>query len=311
MHPAEIVLKQCMGLKDNERVLVLGDTLSESVCVYFMEGAEQVKEDIKCEIDMHIMEPTGAHGKEPAQKIAHLLTKYNIVLLITTYSLSHTDARRNASRLGVRIASMPGITIDIMKRTLAVDYNEIKKRAEQMYAKFKDANYIRILTDKGTELEFKITNRNFLLDTGIYTEDGAFGNLPAGEICCAPVEDSAFGKLVIDGSMAPVGKVNKTTLYFKDGKVVSVEGDGKELLEKEFKKDNTIAEFGIGVNPNAKIVGNVLEDKKADGTIHIAIGDNSFFPEGHHKAQIHYNGIVKDPVVYVDGLLVIDHGKLL
>ena len=37
----------------------------------------------------------------------------------------------------------------------------------------------------------------------------------------------------------------------------------------------TVSEFGFGLNPHARLVGNVLEDEKCLGTCYIAIGDNT------------------------------------
>jgi leucyl aminopeptidase (aminopeptidase T) len=44
-------------------------------------------------------------------------------------------------------------------------------------------------------------------DTGILGEKGAFGNLPAGEACLAPVEGKTSGVAMIDGAMAGVGVI--------------------------------------------------------------------------------------------------------
>jgi leucyl aminopeptidase (aminopeptidase T) len=71
-----------------------------------------------------------------------------------------------------------------------------------------------------------------------------------------------------------------------------------------------VAEFGIGINPRAKITGNVLEDEKVLGTIHIAFGDNSGFG-GRIKVPSHQDGIVKNPDVWLDGKQLMKNGKLL
>jgi aminopeptidase len=65
------------------------------------------------------------------------------------------------------------------------------------------------------------------------------------------------------------------------------------------EKAHNIAEFGIGINPEARLIGNVLEDEKVGGTVHIALGDNSTFG-GDVIAGIHLDGIITKPRIFVD-----------
>ncbi|MBW3011195.1 aminopeptidase, partial [Candidatus Woesearchaeota archaeon] len=166
-------------------------------------------------------------------------------------------------------------------------------------------------TEKGTDFTFSIKDRPLFLDTGIFDSQGTLGNLPAGEVAFAPIEDSANGVLIVDGSMDPIGKLkDDLKLKFTDGKVVSVEGPDADKLNKFLnnEKNRNIAEFGIGTNPKAKITGNVLEDEKVMGTIHIAIGSNTNFG-GKNKANVHFDGIVMKPTVLADGLCTMKDGE--
>ena len=62
-----------------------------------------------------------------------------------------------------------------------------------------------------------------------------------------------------------------------------------------------LAELGIGTNGGvAELVGSVLLDEKAGGTVHIAIGDNVGIG-GETDAPLHLDGIIRDPTVYADG----------
>src|SRR5699024_12243338 len=62
----------------------------------------------------------------------------------------------------------------------------------------------------------------------------------------------------------------------------------------------TIAEVGIGTNKKARLTGNVLEDEKVYGTVHIAFGSNKPFG-GVTDAGVHIDCVIKDPVVHIDG----------
>jgi leucyl aminopeptidase (aminopeptidase T) len=78
---------------------------------------------------------------------------------------------------------------------------------------------------------------------------------------------------------------------------------------KEYSKNATnLGELGIGLNPKAKIVGNVLEDEKVLGTVHFAIGSNY---DQDALALIHSDCIVKKPTITIDGKKIMKKGKML
>ncbi|MFZ8830027.1 MAG: aminopeptidase, partial [Candidatus Aenigmatarchaeota archaeon] len=87
-----------------------------------------------------------------------------------------------------------------------------------------------------------------------------------------------------------------------------------EKLEKIFRelgeKARQIAEFGIGTNPKAKIIGNILEDEKVFGTCHFALGNNVNFG-GNNDVSFHLDGIIEKPTIIVDGKEIMRNGVLL
>jgi leucyl aminopeptidase (aminopeptidase T) len=60
------------------------------------------------------------------------------------------------------------------------------------------------------------------------------------------------------------------------------------------KNARNIGELGIGLNPQAKISGNMLEDEKAFKTCHFAIGHNY---DEDAPSLIHLDGLVKLPTI--------------
>jgi len=307
------ILKVCMGLKKNETCLIVYDKNKRKIANILLRKSKNF-----CKKADKIKTPvTKFNGQEPPKKIAKKIKQYNVAVLITTKSLSHTNARRKASKKGVRIASMPGVTEDMIKRTLTADYNKIKKINKKIYDSFKNKKKIKLITSKGTDVIFHI-NKSPFNDNGLYHKKGKFGNLPAGEIGFAPVEGKTKGFIVIDKTMAGIGKLkNNIKIEIKKGFVEKIEGknDAKKLstLLKKFKNKNVynIAEFSIGTNYKAKITGIPLEDEKVYGTAHIAIGDNTSYPGGKTKAPIHLDGIISKPTVFVDNKKIIHRGKLL
>ncbi len=264
-----------------------------------------------------VMKPRTRHGEEPLEPIAVMWPKVDVFVAPTKYSLTHTQARKKATEAGARGATMPMISVDIFIGGMSIDYSVVKENCDKMLRALKGAKEIRVTSPLGTDIKFIVEGRNFIADTGILTERGAFGNLPAGEVFIAPIEGTANGVIVFDGAIAGIGTLKTPVkVTVKDGYAIKFEGgDEAKKLEKLLasvgkKEAFNIAEFGIGTNPGAKIVGNILMDEKVYKTIHIAFGDNSTIG-GKVKAGIHIDGIITKPTVYVDRKIIIKDGEWL
>jgi leucyl aminopeptidase (aminopeptidase T) len=68
---------------------------------------------------------------------------------------------------------------------------------------------------------------------------------------------------------------------------------GEEALRYATNARN-LGELGIGLNTEARITGNMLEDEKVYGTCHFAIGSNY---DEDAPAMIHLDGLVKNPTI--------------
>ncbi|OYT47723.1 MAG: leucyl aminopeptidase [Desulfurococcales archaeon ex4484_42] len=308
---AEVTVKTCLGVKPGEKFLVITDIETEVIGRVIAD----VGWEVGAETIYVVMKPRTRHGEEPPQPIAEMWKYVDVFVAPTKYSLTHTQARKKATELGVRGATMPTITVDIFIDGMSVDYNIVKDYCNRILKALEGAKEIRVTTPLGTDITFSVEGRKFLADTGILTEKGAFGNLPAGEVFVAPLEGTANGVIVFDGAIAGLGKITTPVkVTVKDGFAVKFEGGDEarkleEILKSVGKKEAfNIAEFGIGTNPCAKIVGNVLMDEKVYKTIHIALGDNSTIG-GKVKAGIHIDGIITKPTVYVDGRTIIKDGE--
>ena len=101
------------------------------------------------------------------------------------------------------------------------------------------------------DLTFSIEGREGIVDAGELTARGAFGNLPCGEGFIAPVEGTAEGTLVVDGSIAAIGLVESPVkLTIEGGHLVGATGDEgaqlMELLTPHGPGGTNVAELGIG-----------------------------------------------------------------
>ena len=118
----------------------------------------------------------------------------------------------------MRGAWTPGITVDMMNRTAAIDYKELQSRCVRLAELFKNAVSVRVTAPAGTNLLIPVNGRGLLFDDGDFSKPGTGGNIPAGEVFISPVvggsqlkdaegkvleqqSDGCEGVIVYDGSM--------------------------------------------------------------------------------------------------------------
>ncbi|SCZ81091.1 aminopeptidase [Acidaminobacter hydrogenoformans] len=286
------------GLKEFESVLIVTDEKLDRIGGYFYAAAKELGN----ETAIIKMPAIYKSGEEPPRMVAESMKSADVVLCVTNASLTHTVARKNASMAGARIGTLPGITEDMLSTgAVLADPDEIVQLTDHFTRILNEGNQIAVEKD-GHRLTLSIEGRKGISSTGIFHNKGEAGNIPSGESYIAPIETSANGTLVIDGSIAGLGKVDTPILLtLKDGLLVHATGEmGKKLLELLGEGNGRkIAEFGIGANRSARITGVILEDEKVYNTIHVAFGSNKSFG-GATEAGVHIDCICLAPDVYVD-----------
>jgi leucyl aminopeptidase (aminopeptidase T) len=309
---SQIAIRDCMGAKKKETILVVTDELKREIGLSLYENAKSLGHEALF-IEMKSRE---INGEEPPVYVADLMKKFDVVLCPTAKSLTHTDARRNASASGVRVATFPGITKEVMIRGLNADYKKIAALTLKLKKRLEKTNVVRVTTARGTDITMPVANRKVIPSKGLFHKKGESGNLPTGEAFLAPIEGKSEGVFIADGSFAGVGML-KTPIKIKVEKGLATEISGGREAEQLWKmiskfgdKGRNIAEFGIGTNDKAKLSGMLLEDEKVLGTVHIALGDNKSMG-GKVHVPLHLDGVIKQPDVYFDDRLIMKKGKLL
>ncbi len=309
---AMIAVHDCMGAKAGEKVLIITDEPLRNIGYALHRAAK----DLGTEVFLVEILPRKSNGEEPPQEVAGLMKMVDVVLCPTSKSLTHTDSRRAASAGGVRIATLPGVTEEIMIRCMNADYNKIARLTLRLCELLEATRAIRVQSPSGTDIFLPVEGRKAHASSGIFRERGQFGNLPTGEAYLAPLEGQSRGVVVVDGAMAGVGLLKKPIrILVENGYATEITGGieaGRliELLEPHGKDARNVAEFGIGTNDRAILTGNILEDEKVLGTIHIALGDNKSMG-GTVRVASHLDGMVKQPTVWFDGRKIMESGQLL
>ena len=308
---AEIALRECLNLRRLEQLLIICDSSCIEIGRAFYDAGEgKCKETI-----MVMLQSCKYDGNKLPEAIENLLIQFDVVVMPTLKSFASCLTETNVTEQGVRIATLPGITNDSFLRTMKTDWRKLGVYTRKIAGKLNSAQKITISTDAGTLLTFETGGHVASVDDGRIMSKGTFGNLPAGEACLIPLEGTAEGVLVIDGSFSLVEGMIKEPLIltFKEGKVIKAEGNRCAAeLEKIFVKyrhsSRTLAEFGIGTHDTAVLCGNILEDKKVRGTAHFVIGD-TLSNESTDKSSIRLDAVLLQPSVWINDKLLIDHGE--
>ncbi|NJE60301.1 aminopeptidase [Thermococcus sp. 21S7] len=189
---------------------------------------------------------------------------------------------------------------------VSVDYARMRRLGVKLMERLSGAKEVLITDGNGTRLRFSVEGREPGLEDGTLRDcrlerRECEVEVPAGEVYIAPVESSAFGRLVLphDG----------LELEFRAGRVVSVSGErAGELRDRlETPGGDVIAEFGIGLNPGVRPLGLRIFDEKALGTVHVAVGHNLHLG-GANESGIHIDFVLPEPTVLVDGEMLMEEG---
>jgi leucyl aminopeptidase (aminopeptidase T) len=303
------VVGDCLGVKAGEEVLVICNPATESLGEALRSEAERAG----AEAVLAVMAERASHAGEPPATLAEAMAAADVVLAPTVQSLSHTAARKRASEAGARIATLPGVTEEMLARVMSADMAELRRRGGAIAEALDAASEAVISCANGSDLHLDLRGRVAIPDAGDLTEPGAFGNLPCGEGFIPPA--GGWGTLVIDGSLAGIGLAESPVeLVVEDGHLTSARGGQGmaffELLTAHGDDGTNIAELGIGTNEKAILTGNVLEDEKILGTAHVAFGASAAIG-GKIQVPVHLDCVVVRPTVELDGEAIVRDGELL
>ncbi|MBD3170785.1 MAG: aminopeptidase, partial [candidate division Zixibacteria bacterium] len=142
---AKVAVNSCMFIKEGETVLIIVDEPKRKIGEVLFTASKKAG----AEVLMVEIIPRDADGEEPPKPVADLMKKVDVVMAPTSRSLSHTNARRAATRAGVRVATLPGITEETMTRALNADYEKVAKRSNTLAKLLSKGNSARITTPSG------------------------------------------------------------------------------------------------------------------------------------------------------------------
>jgi len=310
------IVKVCANVQPDEKVLVITDTKTLKVGELVAMAALQITQNTI----LAVITPRRTNGDEPPPHLAGAMSDADVIFMPLKFSMTHAAATKEARKHGARVISMGDYNECMLEEGgIKADFLRIGKIVNRVADRLTQGRLAEITAVGGTRLRMDISGRRGYPETGIAHQPGSFAGPPNIEANVGPLEGATEGVIVVDGSIPfpSLGVItDPITLLVKGGKITEIKGGEqakvlRHVLE-EFQDSNIyhIAELGIGLNPESKISGSMLEDEGTYGTCHIGIGTNTSFG-GTVLAKSHIDLILRESTIVIDGKPIQQNGKLV
>lgn len=320
----------------DQSVLILSDTAHDP---RVWQAVMSIVNEIGAEPTLALFDRRPADYYDPPHAVCEAMLKSDVNVLLASTGMLHSPANFKAMAAGIPAICMDGgMTLEMFQSgAVADDMRDIAVRkhyvAKNVFGE--NAQECRVTSAAGTDFTYSVKDRIFIpplasKDFDAYKiidfdkdENRKGGNLyyylfPTGEFNVAPVEYSANGKLVIDLTMHHIGRLSSPIeLTVKEGRVIAIEGGADARILRDYLEaygdENAYmcpAEASIGVNASAIIRGIQREDKNIYGSMHFGLGTN-IDVGGSIRSNIHMDGVILAPTLYVDGVERLRDGRFL
>ncbi len=311
------LLTHCGSLRSGERVAILCDPSTADMAAAFQAEAMNLTNQVR----LLELETASRHGGEPPTEARILMRSSDLILSLCKYSLAHSGARIDAGRQGARFLSMPLYTWELLESPV-VNY-DFKSRAgvvRRVADALTEGTEIHVRGRAGTDILLNAEGRVGNCCPGFVENPGELGSPPDIEANVSPLEDRSEGIAVIDGSITcpEIGRLETPVrAVIENGSIRRFESSNRryvEVLEHMFgpqdSKRRTLAECGVGLNPEAKLTGTMLTDEGAYGSMHLGFGSNHTVG-GRNEVDFHLDFVFNEASLTVDGRDILRNGTLV
>ena len=309
---AKMVVEVAAHVAPGENVCIVTDTNKLSIA----EALAKASYAVGAETVICIMTPRQKHNEEPPEVVAAAMKAAQVLIMPTTYAISHSEATRAALKAGARIMIHREVTEDTFTNgAITADYEEVHALTNRVADRLETASEIRMTTSLGSDIRMSKAGQWVLRAGGLLRGELRATGLPTGEAAFSPVEGTAEGTIVVDHAIDNIGLLSESVkVTVAKGRIVRIEGGKEASRLEEFVRNNkngdNVAELAIGTNPCSRMLGNVAEDKVLRGCVHIGIGSNLLL-KGNVVSPIHFDLVVLKPTVSLDGEEIVREGELL
>jgi hypothetical protein len=326
-----IVANVTKGMK----VLVVTDTAHDT---RVWQAIMSILSELGADATLALFDPRPADYYDPPAPVCEAMKKVDLNILIASTGMLHAHSNMAAMEAGVPVLCMDGGMTLEMFQSGAVTENQKEMAMRQYYVATNifgtEAKMCRVTSKYGCDFTYSVEGRIYIpkkptdefvpykiqkVSEVLNRKSGMIRFLyPNGEFNVPPVEGTGNGKLVIDLCMHQIGRLSSPIeLTVKDGRIIKIDGGADAHFLRnylaEYGDENAYmcpAEASVGINSKAQIRGVQREDKNILGSIHFGLGTN-IDVGGTILSNIHMDGVILEPTLYVDGEMRIEHGRFL
>lgn len=312
------VLRHCGTLTAGEALVIVCDRSTRDIAKVFAEDAGALTD----RITLHEVPETAMHGAEPPATVAAAMLTADLILGLTRMSMAHTRARLAACRRGARYLSLPDYSAPLLNDpALTTDFHAAAPRVRRFADALDRGSRVRVTSARGTDIALDIAGRAANCCPGLVDGPGALGSPPDIEANISPLESKSNGVIVVDGSIPcrEIGLLRTPViLTVRDGAmcgIASADAGLEARLSEIFARVGAanayiLGECGIGLNPAARLTGNMLTDEGAFGCVHFGFGSNATVG-GVNDVPFHLDCVLREPTLQVDDVILIQQGEVV
>ncbi|MGM0438244.1 MAG: hypothetical protein ACQEQD_08220 [Bacillota bacterium] len=315
LYPAVEKTLKLSNIKSGEKVIIYTDTKKNKDLVDCFFTALN---NLGAEVALVMTTPRDDPNRDPLPVALEAMENVDTIIDLASIGWIYTKPYSKLLEKGIRIlCNMSDPDTCIKMAPIEKTINRAKNGGKLI----DQAKKIKVTSDSGTNLEVVKGNRPGMFQDSILEGPGSWDNFPAAQCACAPLENKANGKLVLNyGDVIATLKrriSEPVEITIKNGKIVKIEG-GEEavILEKWFKKHDDpnayiISHIGFGCDHRAEIESmELMELESFGGNMMIAFGNNSGrFLGGKNVSKAHIDLILLETSFYLDGEKIIDKGE--
>jgi leucyl aminopeptidase (aminopeptidase T) len=297
----------CAGVQPDEKCLIVTDTAADADIV---ESFATTLRTLGAQVILARAEPVELPGDEPPAPVTAAMLEADVIFELTSIFAGASQARRDACARGARYLTVPGLTWTTLRPDgpFAADFAALGETAQRLAERIDAASEFRLTSPLGGDLTGSFEGRAGRPLWGIADQPGGYAAPPDVEVGAAPVEGTASGTVVVDGSVLFLGPDQLSTpieLRFADGELVDASGpEAWRLLDALERSGDprmrTLAEVSIGLNPHSRPGGSALELEGILGGAHVAVGNNLPYG-GSNDARSHIDCVLLRGTLSLDG----------
>ena len=310
----ETLLTTCSHCKKDEKILIVTDEECMDMGMAIWDAAGDFPNRT-----LVLMNTRSMHGEEPTDLVAAAMMEADVIFRATKQSLSHSVARIKACEAGARDLNCCDYDFRMLEEGgLYTDFEYNRRYVDEIAKGFTDGDVCEITSKIGTNYKASIKGHKIFPQYGMTHEPGQTSSPPDIECATGAMPYTANGVVYIDGSithprLGVIEEGKPIRIEIKDSFVTDISGGKqadilKEVLEEiGDRRIYQIGEIGVGLNPDAKITGRMLEDEGCMGTVHVALGNN----ESGNDINLHIDMMFRNPTIKVDGNVILDEGTVV